>query len=176
MKKSVFALLLCLCHLSVAPASASGSSLPDPAVVSQIDFARYSGLWNEVAHSPNYFQKECLRSTAEYKVLSADSVSVHNICYKANSKISDISGTAKVSDAAVPAKLRVRFNFFARGDYWVTYLDPDYRWAVVSGPQKKSIFILARDFPLAKDTLDSILAKMQADGYDVENLIYDRNP
>ena len=156
---------------------ASGGASPqktDPEVVPAVDFNRYSGLWNDIAHSPNFFQRQCVRSTAEYKVISTDAVSVHNVCYKADGQTSDISGAARVTDPNVPAKLRVRFNFFARGDYWITHLDPNYEWAVVSGPAKESIFILAREFPMDPALLSAIVSQLKSEGYETDTLVYDR--
>lgn len=158
--------------LSLLPMMSSASD--DPRVVGSVDFSRYTGLWYEIAHAPNFFQRGCVRSTAEYAAVSPGVISVKNVCYKENGSTSDIEGTATVTDPAVPAKLKVRFNFFARGDYWITHLDPDYGWAVVSGPGKKSIFILARKAPMAEPLLSEILAQLRADGFDVDSLIFDR--
>ena len=165
--------LLCACVALKASANGSNPPASDPEVVTELSLERYAGTWEEIAHSPNFFQRKCLRSTAEYKVLSSSKVSVHNVCYKRDGSTSDISGFATIPDAKVPAKLRVRFNFFARGDYWVTHLDPNYEWAVVSGPKKKSIFLLSRTFPMEPQLLATIVAKLKAEGFDVGKLVYD---
>jgi apolipoprotein D and lipocalin family protein len=146
----------------------------DPAVVADVDFTKYSGLWHEVAHSPNFFQKGCLRSTAEYQIIDGSSVSVYNVCYKENGKKSDISGVARVKDSAVPAKLKVKFNFFARGDYWIIDLDDNYQWAVVSAPKKKNLFILSRTFPMDQVVLKDILLKLKTQGFETDKLVFDR--
>lgn len=145
----------------------------DPDVVPSVDLARYAGKWQEIAHSPNFFQGSCVRSSAEYKVLSEDSLSVKNTCFKRDGSTSDIEGVAKIEDLNEPAKLKVRFNFFAKGDYWITELDRDYQWAVVSGPGKSSIFILARKAPMAPELLREIISTLDRKGYDTSTLIYD---
>lgn len=150
------------------------SNNADPKVVSEVDLARYSGKWHEIAHSPNFFQRKCLRSTAEYAVTSPTSVSVKNVCFKQDGEISDIEGIAKIVDTAQPAKLKVRFNFFARGDYWIIDLDPNYQWAVVSGPSKKSLFILARQAPMDPDLLVSIMVSLKEKGFRTEELVFDK--
>lgn len=160
----------------VSNSSAAGSGRPgmtDPSVVKEVDINRYAGLWYEVAHSKNFFQRGCARSTAEYGVIDALSITVHNVCYNRDGSTRDISGVAKVVDPQEPAKLKVRFNFFARGDYWITHLDPGYEWAVVSGPKKANLFILSREFPMDAKTLDEILATLKAEGYDLSTLVYD---
>ncbi len=150
------------------------NSKTDPEVVSTVDITRYVGSWYEIAHSPNFFQRGCEYSTAEYQIINAESISVHNVCHHSDNTISDIEGTATIVDPAVPAKLKVRFNFFARGDYWITELDQNYQWAVVSGPGKKSLFILSRVAPMDKELLQQILTTLENKGFDTTDLIYDK--
>lgn len=150
------------------------SNSADPKVISEVDLSRYSGKWYEIAHAPNFFQRKCIRSTADYAVASPTSVLVKNVCFKENDEISDIEGIATIVDIAQPAKLKVRFNFFARGDYWITDLDPDYQWAVVSGPAKKSLFILSRQAPMDSNLLASIIGSLKEKGFRTEELIFDK--
>jgi apolipoprotein D and lipocalin family protein len=165
---------LCLLSLLTLASNSLLADSGDPSVVPDVDFTRYVGPWKEIAHSPNFFQKKCLRSTAEYALLGPGKVSVHNICYKENGKTSDIHGVATVTDPAVPAKLKVRFNFFARGDYWIVRLDPNYEWAVVSGPKRRSLFILSREAPMAPALLETLLKDLAADGFDTKALVFDK--
>ncbi|MBC7466449.1 MAG: lipocalin family protein [Bdellovibrio sp.] len=157
----------------VLGASAQGRE-SDPTVVPAVDFNRYAGFWYDIARNPSYFQNKCLHSIAEYAVLTETSVSVKNTCYQDEGKVTRIEGVATVKDVNQSAKLRVKFSFFQRGDYWITELDPNYEWAVVSGPHKKSLFILARYAPMDKNLLASILATLQSKGFDTSQLIYDQ--
>jgi len=166
-------ILLGLVYLTSACVTAQADQ-NDPDVVSQVDLVRYVGTWKEIAHSPNFFQGSCVHSTAEYAILNSSSISVHNICYKKDGSTSDINGVATIPNPAIPAKLKVKFNFFARGDYWITALDTQYQWALVSSPGKKSNFILARNAPMDPELLKRILADMKAEGFNTENLIFDK--
>lgn len=146
----------------------------DPSVVSQIDLQKYSGKWYEIARKPNFFQRNCVRSTAEYQVIDENSLSVYNVCYKADNSTSDIKGTAQIVNRAEPAKLKVKFNIFAQGEYWVTELDPNYQWAVVSSSKKSSLFILAREAPMKPELLQSILSTLKSKNYNLDDLVYDQ--
>ncbi|MBC7419956.1 MAG: lipocalin family protein [Bdellovibrio sp.] len=168
MKKLLFTILLS------GALTVMAASKKDPSVVKSVDFNRYAGLWYDIAHNPNFFQKDCLRSTAEYGVLSATEVSVHNICYLKDGTTADISGVATVKNSNEPAKLKVKFNFFARGDYWIIDLDPNYQWVVVSAPKKKSLFILSRVAPMDKQLLEDILKSLKAKGFKTEQLVFDQ--
>ncbi len=146
----------------------------DPKVVETVDLNRYAGKWSEIAHSPNSFQMDCKRSTAEYTVLSDSTASVYNVCYLADGTTRDISGVASVTDRATPAKLKVDFGMGPAGDYWIIALDSEYKWAVVSGPEKKSLFILARMAPMDKILLGDILQDLKSKGFDIDSLIFDK--
>ncbi len=150
-----------------------GSDSNDPDVVSQVDLNRYMGQWKEIAHNPNFFQNGCIRSMAEYAVLSANEVSVHNTCVKEGGGSGDIQGVATIVDPSQPAKLVVKFNLFARGDYWIIDLDQNYQWAVVSAPQKKSLFILSRQAPMDEKLLQNILTSLKLRGFNTDDLIFD---
>lgn len=169
LKKIVSVFLLSLIFTGVVMAKES-----DPCVVPRVDFDKYVGVWYDIARNPSFFQDKCVRSTAEYAILNANSISVKNTCFQADGKVTDITGVAKVKDPDQPGKLKVKFNFFARGDYWIVELDPAYQWAVVSGPAKKSLFILARQAPMDPTLLNQIIQVLQEKGFNTSNLIYDK--
>ncbi|MEQ1721962.1 MAG: lipocalin family protein [Pseudobdellovibrio sp.] len=172
--KSIELLLAIILLSSCVSLNKSYADETDPSVVQQIDLLKYSGKWFEIARKPTFFQRNCVRSTAEYQVIDDSSVSVYNVCYKADNSTSDISGTAKILDRNEPAKLKVRFNIFAQGEYWVTDLDPNYQWAVVSASKKSSLFILAREAPMKPELLKQILDTLKAKNFNVEELVFDQ--
>ncbi|MBX3018306.1 MAG: lipocalin family protein [Bdellovibrionaceae bacterium] len=146
----------------------------DPQVVSAVDLKRYMGKWLEIAHSPNFFQKGCVRSTAEYTLNEDGSVKVYNVCTKGDGSVSDIEGVATVPNANEPAKLKVDFGFPWKGDYWVIDLEPNYEWAVVSGPGKDSLFFLSRTAPMPVATLQPILERLEAQGFETDEFVFDQ--
>jgi apolipoprotein D and lipocalin family protein len=58
------------------------------------------------------------------------------------------------------------------GGYHVAALDPDYRWALVLGPDTGYCWILARDKHLDNAQLKQIVARAQALGVDTTSLIW----
>ena len=172
--KCILLLTLLLASTSCISYSVSHEDSSDPSVVEQVDINKYSGKWYEIGRYPSFFQRNCVSSTAEYQVLPDNSLSVHNICYREDRSTSDIKGTAKIANVAVPAKLKVRFNLFAKGDYWIIALDPNYQWAVVSSAKKSSLFILARRQTIESTLKSKILDDLKKRGFVVEKIIYDR--
>ena len=140
--------------------------------VGGVDLDRYLGKWYEIASYPAWFAKNCTGVTAEYSRQDDDRVSVVNRCYKGSldGKLKEAKGRAKVVDLETNSKLKVSFFGPFWGDYWIIDLDPDYRWAVVGEPKRKYLWLLSRTPTLDKSTLDGILSRLPAAGYDVDQL------
>jgi apolipoprotein D and lipocalin family protein len=169
MKHVFLAALILLC-----PSRSPANGEQDPKVVDSVDVQRYLGKWLEIGHYPTPFQTDCVRSSAEYGLLENGRISVLNTCFRDNREPRSVSGSAFAPDAAVPAKLKVDFGFGPPGDYWIIELDTDYQWVIVSGPAKQSLFILAREAPMAPKLLSSLLEKLEARGFDTKKIIYDQ--
>jgi apolipoprotein D and lipocalin family protein len=79
-----------------------------------------------------------------------------------------------VVDTASNAKLSVRFDPFpARlfpGDYWIIELGENYEYAVVSDPNRATLWILSRTPQLDAAVYDAIIASLDAKGFDTTKL------
>ena len=62
------------------------------------------------------------------------------------------------------------------GGYHVFALDADYRWAMISGPSRDYLRILARQPTLSPATLAKLLAEAGRAGFDTEALILTPHP
>ena len=143
----------------------------DPPVVAKVDLPRYMGTWHEIAKFPNRFQKGCTCTTATYALRPDGKVSVLNRCGTADGKGKQSLGWAKVADAATGAKLKVTFFWPFFGDYWILDLDPDYRRVLVGTPNRKYLWILAREPRLAEADYQALVAKAASLGYPVDRLV-----
>jgi len=151
--------------LLVLAGCAGKPAAPLPTVPT-VDLTRYMGAWYEIALIPNRFQAVCVADTqARYRV-DGDVVRVWNRCRQADGTITDANGIAKAVDGSNNAKLRVIFVRPFYGNYWVLALDPQYRWVLIGEPGREYGWILSRTPTLDKATLDSILNRAVALGYD----------
>ncbi|WP_320046828.1 lipocalin family protein [uncultured Ilyobacter sp.] len=72
-----------------------------------------------------------------------------------------ISGTARVPDPNVPAKLKVRFFPLFEANYWILDLDTEnYEWAVVGEPFRLTFWILSRTPTIDENVYQAILDRM----------------
>jgi apolipoprotein D and lipocalin family protein len=181
----------CACFLllwtSVVTYSSASQDNGTPTLqaVTSVDLERYMGVWYEIARLPNPFQDDCAGEvTATYTLLGENEIQVVNRCRGEEGKVNEVEGRARRASPAGPAaKLEVRFapaflSFlpFVWGKYWIIDLDKDYRYAVVGEPDREFLWILSRTPDLPDATMQEILARVRAQGYDLSGLIRTRQP
>ena len=113
--------------------------------VPSVDIEKYAGKWYEIASYPQYFQKGCHCTTAQYTISEKGYVIVENRCNRDSitGKQSYIKGKAFVVKGSGNAKLKVQFFWPFKAKYWIIDLATDYSYAVVSHPNKKYLWIFA---------------------------------
>jgi apolipoprotein D and lipocalin family protein len=159
--------------LTLAPLAMASDTPPAPVTtVAQVDLSRYLGLWHEAARLPMFFQKQCVSDvTAQYAALDNGKISVTNRCRTKDGTFDEAQGKASVVANSGNARLKVSFFWPFSGDYWIIGLDPDYRWAVVGEPKRKSLWILSRANPMAAGDLAAAKKLAQEQGYNLQTLI-----
>ncbi len=137
--------------------------------VGHVDVSRYAGKWYEIAAYPKRFERGCQGTTAEYTVCDNGTLLVQNSCTR-DGKPHVAYGRAKVKKNTGNARLKVQFQWPFSGKYWIISLADDYSYAVVSHPNKKSLWILSRT-PQMDDALYSKLQEqLTVRGFDVSKL------
>lgn len=142
------------------------------ASVPQLDVQRYLGLWYEIARFPNRFERGCEGVTAEYGLRDDGRLSVLNTCREGavDGPVSTAEGEARI---VAPGQLSVSFVPwlpFARGDYWVLWIDADYSIAAIGNPKGKTGWILARTPQVSATDRKDAEAALARNGYDVSRL------
>ena len=141
--------------------------------VPHVDLTRYLGTWYEIAAFPQWFQRGCTCTTAQYSLRSDGGIDVLNNCRldSPTGKLKTAKGRAQVVDRATNAKLEVSFFWPFRGDYWIIDLGPDYEYAVVGHPNRDYLWILARKPAIDDAIYQSIVQRLKTQGYQVERLV-----
>ena len=167
---------------AVLLAGCSGSRNVDdaPPTVGHVDLQRYQGTWYEQARLPMFFQRDCVRSEARYRLLGNGNVEVVNRCETQDGDWKEARGEAEPQQPGATDRLWVRFdNWFSRlfpdltkGHYWVLYLDQDYSVALVGSPDRENLWLLSRDIQIEASTRDRLLNEAHKRGYDTSDLIW----
>lgn len=138
--------------LALAGATAAPAAAAPLGPVGKVDVARYAGTWHQLATMPAPFSVQCARdTTATYRIIDASNVGVHNSCTTWSGSTSSIDGNARVTDPRTAAQLHVSFpgvptqeSLDGPPNYVIAALAPDYSWAFVGDPARRSAFVLSR--------------------------------
>ena len=135
--------------------------------VDYVDLDKFVGKWVTITSLPKIFTRGCLYQTADYAINEESNVSVLNTCIKRN-KLKKIWGVATVDDLTTNADLTVHFRLFwgllnVEGDYKVIALDDEYKYIMVGGDDRKSLWIMSRDKTIPAEVLEEY--KDIAEGY-----------
>lgn len=136
--------------------------------VAHVDLDRYLGRWYVIANIPYSLEKGKVASYDTY--IKRPDGKLDNIFtfrkggFEAPEK--SWHGIAWITKPASNAEWKVRFIWPLTSTYLVLELDPDYRWAVVGTPNRKLLWILARDRQVSAADYEHILGLIVAQGYD----------
>ncbi len=142
--------------------------------VTGFELDRYLGKWHEIARLDHRFERGLSKVTAEYSMRDDGGVRVVNRGYDAGKdKWKEAEGRAYFTGARSVGSLKVSFFRPFYGGYNVIDLDREgYSWALVCGPDRSYLWILARTPELDPATLGRLRARAAELGFDTEKLIY----
>lgn len=143
-------------------------------VVTDFELNRYLGTWYEIARLDHRFERGLSRVTANYSMRDDGGVHVVNRGYQISSEEwEEASGKAYFVGAPDVGQLKVSFFGPFYGGYNIMELDKDdYQYALVAGPDRSYLWILARSPQLDQETLDALVNMAKNAGFPTDELIY----
>lgn len=141
--------------------------VPEPA--KPVELARYLGRWFELARHENRYEKGLDHVTADYALLPDGKIQLTNRGLRGgpDGEAQVAQGRAIVDDEVTGAKLKVSFfGPLYTGDYWVLDHGDDYDWSIVGEPSGRYLWVLTRAARPDAVTVEAILARVEALGYD----------
>lgn len=167
-------ILVTLLVLGVTTLLSSFASAPFKAKpVGNFDLNKYLGTWYEIARLDFYFERGLENVTAQYSIDADGDVRVLNKGYNVKKKkwVSS-KGIAKFKDDKHTAALKVSFFRPFYGAYNVIALDPDYKYALVTGSDFDYLWILSREKTIPQNIRTKYVKFAQEMGYDTSKLIW----
>lgn len=142
--------------------------------VGSFNLERYLGHWYEIARLDHSFERGLTRVTADYSLRSDGGVRVLNRGYsEKEGKWKEAEGKAYFARGRDEGYLKVSFFGPFYGSYIILELDRDcYQHALVCGPKKSYLWILARSPRMDREVLDALVAKAAKLGFDTSQLIF----
>jgi apolipoprotein D and lipocalin family protein len=146
----------------------------DVNVVSDFELDRYLGTWYEIARLDHRFERGLNRVSATYSKRDDGGIDVLNRGYNVETESwKEAKGRAYLVGEPGEASLKVTFFWPFYAGYNVIDLDREnYRYALVCGPNKKYLWILARSPQLEGHIVDQLVAKAKEYGFNTDELIY----
>jgi len=160
--------------LVLAVLVAGCAQIPDGVTaVEGFDSDRYLGKWYEIARLDHRFERGLERVTATYSARDDGNIAVLNRGFDpAKGEWSEAEGRAKFAGAPGTAMLKVSFFGPFYGGYNVLDLDPDYQIALVSGPTREYLWILARRPDPPREEIERLVRRAGELGFDTASLIF----
>jgi len=150
--------------------------------IPSLDLNRYLGKWYEICRLPLKWEDEAATDvTARYSLESGGTVRVDNRCFDAEEKPTQAIGEAMpVNEGKSQLKVSflpegLRWVPFTKGDYWILKLDPDYRLSLVGTPDRKHLWLLAREPHVDEAEKETYFAEARRQGFDLSRLIMPRH-
>ncbi len=141
--------------------------------VEGFELDRYLGTWYEIARLDHRFERGLSEVTATYEAGAPGTVKVINRGFDTDKgEWDDIVGKAKFVDAEDVGRLKVSFFGPFYGAYNIIELGEDYDYAMVSGPNRSYLWILARSPDLPAETRDRLVSRAADLGFDTAGLIF----
>jgi len=153
-------------------------------VVENIDAEQYLGTWYEIARLDNRFERGLDNVTAHYALNKDGSITVTNKGYnREEEKWSVAEGKAYFleapnADNQYIGQLKVSFFGPFYGAYNIIALDKlYYNYAMVCGPDKEYLWILARTPELTYPIKQHLMSQAKELGFDTDSLVHvNQNP
>lgn len=135
---------------------------------------RYLGNWYEIARLDHSFERGLTNVSASYSLQEDGGVRVLNRGYnRKTAEWDEAIGKAYIVDSPDVGRLKVSFFGPFYGGYNILELDlENYEYALVAGPNRSYLWILARSPELPADIVESLVAKARNFDFPVDELIY----
>jgi len=142
--------------------------------VKNFQLERYLGKWYEIARLDHSFERGLSQISAEYSLNPDGSVKVINRGYSdQDKKWKEAMGKALFVKSPDQGFLKVSFFGPFYGSYIILELDhQNYFYALVCGPDRSYLWILARSPKIDDATKNALITKAASLGFKTDELIF----
>ena len=143
-------------------------------VVDDFDLNRYLGTWYEIARLDHRFERGLSNITATYTMREDGGVRVLNRGFNIEKgEWDEAEGKAYFVGEPTVGQLKVSFFGPFYGGYNVVELDQSgYQYALVAGPNREYLWILARSPDIDRSIVDRLVGTASDLGFPIDELIF----
>lgn len=142
--------------------------------VRDFDAHRYLGVWYEIARLDHFFERNLEKVTANYSMRNDGGIMVVNRGFDPKfNEWKKSKGKAYFIYGSNIGRLKVSFFWPLYGGYNIIELDKmNYSYALVCGPNKYYLWILARKPDMEESVKSALIKKAKDLGFNTEKLIF----
>ena len=142
--------------------------------VDYFDINKYLGTWYEIARLDHSFERGLSNVTATYTLRDDEGINVLNKGYdQKKGEWKEAKGKAYFIGSHNIGRLKVSFWGPFYGGYNIIALDKEnYSYAIVCGPNRSYLWILAREKIMASETLNKLVEFAKKLKFDTDKLIF----
>ncbi|MBC8479771.1 MAG: lipocalin family protein [FCB group bacterium] len=152
--------------------SAASANLGPLKTVDKVNLDRFMGDWYVIASIPTMFEKRAVNAVENYSWNEKGYVDVTFTYYKddPNGKLKTMTQKGFIQDTETNAEWKVQPIWPLKFGYLVIDLDSEYSYTVIGVPNRKYVWIMARESSLDATIYQEILERLEQQGYDTEKL------
>ena len=150
------------------------SSIPSGVqAVRNFDINRYQGTWYEIARLDHRFERGLSNVSATYTLRDDGRIDVLNKGFdKKTGRWKQIKGRAYFVKDKTIGRLKVTFFWPFYGGYNIISLDHEnYSYAMVCGPNRSYLWILARQKKLSRSVMGELITTAENLDFKTDNMI-----
>lgn len=140
--------------------------------VNVIDYKAYAGKWYSLYSIPTFLDKNWKQTIENYTLVSDEHFEVITTYHKEGNAEEKSVKSKLFFDQHKPAgDMRAQFVWPFKAGYWTIELATDYSYVVIGHPEKKYLFIMAREPTIHPELLKEIIERCRQMGYDTGSLV-----
>lgn len=145
--------------------------LPPVKAAPFVDLNAYSGMWYEVAYLPTHFQVGCRCSMLSYARTSPKTGIALSACVKGKDDFFDIKKAKIITmHNSGHAKHKIQVIWPFKHDYWILYVDKNYRYALAGTPNHRYLWLLSRTPVVPPKIYYGLLGIAGKQGYNLKKI------
>ncbi|MBN2279224.1 MAG: lipocalin family protein [Candidatus Marinimicrobia bacterium] len=134
--------------------------------VKSLDISKFMGDWYVLAVIPNFIEEGATNGIESYALDNKGNVNIE-YTFRKNGKTKTMKARGFVQDGT-NAFWKVQFLWPVKLPYLVIDLDENYQYTVIGVPNRKFVWIMAREPQIDEYIYQNILNKLEKTGYDVK--------
>jgi len=149
------------------------NNMNDLKQVDYVDIEKFMGKWYVVGVIPTFAEKDAVNAIETYELNKKGDIDITFTHYKNSpeGKYKEYHPKGFIYDKETNAEWRVQFFWPFKFKYLVIDLADDYRYTVIGVPNKKYLWIMARDIQLSNEDNTNIREKLVEQGYDITKIV-----